>query len=349
MTLQLKNIYVTKEKNQILRGINLDVPTGSFYIIIGPTGSGKTTLLRTAGLLEKPESGKILFQDNPVPTNTKQFLQTRRKIVTMFQDPVMFKGTVESNIAWGLTIRKESKATIQKKVTRILEFVDLKGYEKRRALTLSGGETRRVALARALVLEPELLILDEPTTSLDPALKRDLLSKIREMHARSGITFLMATHDFAEALSVGTEGAVIKDGQIAQSGSIEEILFKPNSQFMASFTGTRNIFPADFRGTTARIGEVTFTCAEEKRGSGFLVIPPEVIVLSKEAHVTSERNRFIGIVKSLKRNGINWDVTVEISNLAIIAHITTGALNELSIAEGSPIHLSFKASSIHIF
>ena len=349
MTLQLKNIIQEKDSRAILNGVSLDVPKGSFFVLMGPTGCGKTTLLRIAGLLDKPNSGQILFNGENLPRKGKSLLQVKRKIATMFQSPVMFRGTVSSNIGWGLKLRGIKKTETDRRIQKILEFVGLAGFEGRDASTLSGGERRRAALARALVLSPELLILDEPTTSLDPSFKRDLLARIKEIHAITGTTFLMATHDFTDALAVGTVGAVMRDGLVEQSGSMDQILFRPQNQFMASFTGLRNVFPAEFKGAEADVKQLTLTHSGHKLGHGFLAVPPEVIVLSLSPNVTSERNRFEGLVSAVERNGTNWEVTVDVAGVPIIAAITTGALDELGISPGSGIHLSFKASSVHLF
>ncbi|MCK5785140.1 MAG: ABC transporter ATP-binding protein [Candidatus Sabulitectum sp.] len=351
MILQLKDIQLTREKNRILNGVSLDIAEGCFFVLMGPTGCGKTTLLRLAGLLERPDSGDILFNGSVVPRRGSELLKTRRRVATMFQSPVMFRGTVFSNIAWGLKIRRIPQSEMVNRVEQILELAGLSGFGERDASTLSGGEMRRTALARALVLEPDLLILDEPTTSLDPAFKRDLLTRIKEIHAETGTTFLMATHDFTDALAVGTRGAVMRGGLIEQTGSMDEILFKPENHFMASFTGMRNIFPAEFSGSEARVGEldVAHSGKGDKTGHGFLAIPPEAVVLSLSTRVTSERNRFTGTVSSIERHGTNWDVVVAVADLSLTVAITTGALDELSISSGSRIHISFKASAVRLF
>lgn len=349
MILQMKNIHLKKEKSRILRGVSINVPEGSFFVLMGPTGCGKTSLLRLAGLLDKPDSGEIHFHGIPVPSKGEALFQTRRRIATMFQSPVMFSGTVWSNVSWGLKIRGISKTEVVRRVEQILDFTGLENFAQRDASTLSGGERRRTALARALVLNPELLILDEPTTSLDPSFKRDLLGRLNDIHSRTGTTILMATHDFTDALAVGTIGAVMRDGLVTQAGSIDELLFKPENSFMASFTGMRNIFPAEFTGSMARVGEVDVAHAGNRNGHGFLAIPPESIVLALSKKVTSERNRLTGIVKSVERSGINWDVVVEVADISLTVAITTGALNELSVTTGSSIYLSFKASAVHLF
>ena len=349
MILQLKDIQQRKSGNNILKGVSIEVPEGSFFVLMGPTGCGKTSLLRIAGLLDTPASGDIFFKGKKLSSRKKELLHTRRQIASMFQSPVMFRGSVSSNVGWGLKIRGVKKPEIARRTEKVLEFVGLSGFAGRDASTLSGGERRRTALARALILEPELLVLDEPGTSLDPAFKRDLLKRIKEIHRETGTTFVMATHDFTDALAVGTMGAVMRNGLIEQSGMMDEILFKPENKFMASFTGVRNIFPADFEESEARVRQLTVTHSSLKQGHGFLAIPPEVIVLSLSPNLTSERNRFKGTVKSIERNGANWDVTVEVSSIPIIVAITTGALEELEVAPGRDIHLSFKASAVHVF
>ncbi len=349
MKLQMKNISQAKEGNKILNGVSIDLPKGCFFVLMGPTGCGKTSLLRIAGLLDKPESGTILLNGKVIPAKGKSLLKTRRRIATMFQSPVMFRGTVFSNIAWGLKIRGLEQNIINRRVEKIMEFTGLNGFAQRDASTLSGGEQRRTALARALVLEPELLILDEPTTSLDPTFKRDLLGRIKQIHSITGTTFMMATHDFTDALAVGTMGAVMRDGVVEQSGNMDDLLFKPENKFMASFTGVRNILPVEFKGSDAHSGRLTVRHSGVRSGHGFLAIPPEVIVLALSPSITSERNHFRGVVKSIHRNGINWDVVVIVSEVSLCVALTTGALNELAITQGSSVHLSFKASAVHLF
>jgi len=349
MILQLDSIVKKKGKNSILHGVSVQIPQSSFFVLMGPTGSGKTTLLRVAGLMDKPDSGSIVFQGKPVPGNRRELLKTRRKMAIMFQNPVMFRGTVRSNIAWGLGIRGVSGREAAIRIDKALELVGLGDFAERNASTLSGGELRRAALARVLVLEPDLLIMDEPTTSLHPSFKTDLLRRIKEIHAETGSTFLIATHDFTDALAAGTEGAVLRNGLIEQTGSLNDILFSPKNRFMASFTGMRNIYPVEFSGSEAELGGLKVKHTGERTGHGFLAVPPEVIVVSLTETVTSERNRFAGRVKAVERKGTNWDVTVEVSGVEFIAAVTTGALSEIAVSPGSLVHISFKASAVHLF
>ncbi len=349
MILELENICQTKNGQQILSNINLTVSENTFFVIMGPTGCGKTTLLRVAGLLDKPSSGRVMYSGEPILYRGKKRLQTRRKMVTVFQRPVLFRGSVFSNVEWGLRIRGIPRSEVDRRVSRVLEMVDLEGYVNRDSGTLSGGELQRVALARALVIEPEILILDEPTTSLDPALRLSLLRRLRDLHSGAGITFIIATHDFTDALSLGTTGAVMSNGRIEQIGTIDEIFYSPSTPSLASFVGMKNVFPAEFTENGAIAEELLVKHTSDKRGHGFLAIPPEAIVVSRETTVTSERNHFAGTIISVERTGSIFSISVDCRNLVIIASVTRSALSDLNLITGQDVYISFKASAVHVF
>ena len=349
MILKLESVTRSKGGNRILNGISLNVHKGDFFVLMGPTGCGKTTTLRIAGLLDPPDSGSVLFRGISTRQPERKLLPVRRKMAMVFQSPVMFSGTVYFNIAWGLRIRGIPEEVIRHRVDAITELAGLQGLLERNTESLSGGEQKRVALARAMILEPELLILDEPTTSLHLSFKKELLEKIRELHRETGTTILMATHDFQDALFLGTSGAVMNNGTIEQSGSMESILFNPQSNFMADFTGAGNVIPVHFHGDTAVSGDLRVKHTGNRNGAGCIAIPPEVIVLSTTPGVTSERNRFTGTVTDMNRQGRTWSVTVDVSGTLLDSAVTQGALDELEIRKGSTVYLSFKANAVRVF
>ncbi len=349
MILELENISQRKNGQRILSDVNLSFSKGAFFVLMGPTGCGKTTLLRVAGLLDKPSFGRMKYQSEPIPHRGKERLHVRRRMATVFQRPVLFRGSVFSNVEWGLRIRGISEDEISRKVSQVLVMVDLEGYGDRDSSTLSGGELQRVALARALVIEPSILILDEPTTSLDPNLRFNLLRRLKDLHSETGITFIMATHDFTDALSLGTTGAVMRNGRIEQTGTIDEIFYSPSTPFMASFVGMKNVFPAEFSEDGAIVEDLLIRHTSNKRGHGFLAIPPGAIVVSRETTVTSERNHFAGTIICIEREGSIFSISVNCGNLLMISSVTRSALSELDLTEGQDIHISFKASAVHVF
>ncbi len=349
MIMELRRVSQVRSRTVILRSIDLAVPEGSFFVLMGPTGCGKTTLLRIAGLIDRSSSGAVVYRGVPVPGSGHARLAVRRKIVTLFQRPVLFKGTVRSNVEWGLRIRGIKGSEASDRASEALEMVGLLELGERDGSTLSGGELQRTALARALVIRPEVLLLDEPTSSIDPELRRNMIRRIAELHSRTGITFLMATHDFTEALSLGTAGAVMRGGSIEQSGSMDELFNNPRNHFMASFVGFRNIHPAVFSGNGAAVGELNVLHTGSRQGPGFLAVQPESIVISKEASVTSERNRFKGIVASVLRAGATLEVEVDCSGITFVSSLTRESVEELGIDTGKEVFVSFKASSVHLF
>jgi len=219
---------------EILSKINLTADRGEILGLIGPTGSGKTTLLRLVNLLDEPSSGRILFKGREVSGRPeKEQLCARRKMAMVFQKPVMFKASVEENVSYGLRMRGSVDATdasdvcarkmsIKEKVEEALAAVGLSGYEGRDANTLSGGETQRIALARALVLEPELLLLDEPTANLDPGSAASIDSLLQTL-AKSRTAVILATHNMEQCRKLAGRVAVLQSGRLVALGRSEEI------------------------------------------------------------------------------------------------------------------------------
>jgi len=208
---------------EILSKINLTVERGEILGLIGPTGSGKTTLLRLVNLLDEPSSGRILFEGREVTGKPeKEQLRARRKMAMVFQKPVMFKASVEENVSYGLRVRGSVDATVREKVEEALAAVGLSGYEGRDANTLSGGETQRIALARALVLAPELLLLDEPTANLDPGSAASIDSLLQTL-AKSRTAVILATHNMEQCRKLAGRVAVLQSGRLVALGRSEEI------------------------------------------------------------------------------------------------------------------------------
>ncbi len=223
--------------HKVVDGISLNVPKGCFYSLLGPSGCGKTTILRMIAGFAEPDSGEINL-------NGKRLNGLRpyeRPVTTVFQSYALFPHlTAAENIAFGLERRGEKPAEIAPKVKRMLELVGLEHRADRVPANLSGGEKQRTALARALVVEPELLLLDEPLSALDPALRKRVRLELKQLQKQLGITFLFITHDQEEALSLSDQIAVMNKGKIEQIGTPQEIYLAPATRFVAGFLGAVN-------------------------------------------------------------------------------------------------------------
>jgi spermidine/putrescine transport system ATP-binding protein len=233
--LELRELVKEFPNHRAVNGISLEVPRGGFYSLLGPSGCGKTTTLRLIAGFETPTSGDVLL--NGVVVNEQKPYQ--RNVSTVFQNYALFPHlTAAENIAFGL--KRKNQTGIARRVQEALELVRLAGKESRYPAQLSGGERQRVALARSLVLQPEVLLLDEPLAALDPKLRKQMRLELKEMQRRVGITFLLVTHDQEEALSMSDQLAVMNAGAIEQVGTPQDVYLRPSTRFVAGFLGAVN-------------------------------------------------------------------------------------------------------------
>jgi len=215
-------------------GVDLQVPAGQFLTLLGPSGSGKTSLLMAIAGFLRADSGVIRLGETELTSRPPE----KRNFGMVFQGYALFQHmTVEANVAFPLRVRKVDAATAAREVTKALELVDLLPLRKRLPRELSGGQQQRVALARALVFKPDILLLDEPLSALDKSLRTQLQWELKEVHRRTGMTFIYVTHDQEEALSMSDSITVLRRGKVEQSGAPDELYNSPNSKFIASFLG----------------------------------------------------------------------------------------------------------------
>lgn len=236
--LELKNIKKRFGETDVLNGITLSIKKGEFITFLGASGCGKTTTLRIIAGLEEPDSGTVFLDGKDVTS----IPPNQRDVNTVFQNYALFPHlNVEANVGYGLKIKRVPKAEIKKKVTEILELVQLTGYEKRMPSELSGGQKQRVAIARALVNSPKLLLLDEPLGALDLKLRRTMQIELKRLQKKLGITFLYITHDQEEAINMSDRIVVMKDGRFEQIGTPDEIYNHPQTSYVADFVGNANV------------------------------------------------------------------------------------------------------------
>jgi ABC-type Fe3+/spermidine/putrescine transport system ATPase subunit len=235
VVLELQEVSKHYPTHRAVNGISLSIERGEFFALLGPSGCGKTTTLRLVAGFEEPTGGEIRLNG----ANIHHLKPYQRNVSTVFQNYALFPHlTVRQNVEFGLRRRAENH--IEKRVREVLELVQLAGKESRHPSEISGGERQRVALARSLVLAPDVLLLDEPLSALDPNLRKQVRAELKDLQRRVGITFLFVTHDQEEALSMADRLGVMNDGELQQVGTPEEVYLRPKTRFVASFLGAIN-------------------------------------------------------------------------------------------------------------
>lgn len=336
--ISLENVAVSFDGEKILNDINLDIKDKEFVTFLGPSGCGKTTTLRIIGGFLKPDSGIVRF-DGKVINKLPPY---KRNVNTVFQRYALFPHlNVCDNIAFGLKIKKFSDKEIHKRVSEMLELVNLRGFEKRSIDRLSGGQQQRVAIARALVNEPKVLLLDEPLGALDLKLRKDMQTELKRIQQRLEITFIYVTHDQEEALTMSDTVVVMNNGDIQQIGSPVDIYNEPTNAFVADFIGESNILNGMMiKDLLVEISGHRFECVDYGFGENKpvdVVIRPEDICLVKpdDAHIS-------GLVRSVTFKGVHYEMVIEAYDHDWLVHSTKAA------EVGTTVGLTFDPYDIHI-
>ncbi|NDV00505.1 ABC transporter ATP-binding protein [Pseudoroseicyclus tamaricis] len=265
-----------------LKDVSLDIPAGSFTTLLGPSGSGKTTLLMSIAGFTRPDAGRILANGRDIIAMPPE----KREFGMVFQGYALFPHlTVAGNVAFALKLRRRPRAEVQERVKRALDLVQLGHLADRYPRQLSGGQQQRVALARALVFEPQVLLLDEPLSALDKSLRADLQWELKALHARLGLTFVYVTHDQEEALSMSDQIAIIRGGEVVQSGAPSALYERPKTHFIASFLGRSNYVEGRVSG---------------RNGTPAVVAGPHVLDLPPGADIPAEGNPVILAIRPEK-------------------------------------------------
>ena len=333
-----------------LRDTNLSIVRGKITALLGPSGSGKTTLLRILAGLESPTNGTILYDNNLITTGNRHIL--KQKVTMVFQKSVFFDTTVFKNIAYGLKLIGYSRIEIKDRVGEVLELVGLKGLEKRRAKKLSGGEQQRISLARALVLNTELLLLDEPTVNIDPKNVSIIEETILRVNQENKTTIVLATHNMYQAEAISQRAALILGGTIRQVGTNQEI-FGNSNRYLASFARLENVFSGISRISKENtsiidVGKnLRIEASSTKSGKITIYVRPEDIILSSKPFRSSARNIFKGRIAGISDLGSIVKLRVD-TGKEFVVQITTKSFIEMQLNVGSTVFLTFKASSVHL-
>ena len=335
--IELKNVKKSFDGNVVIDDFSLSVKKGEFVTFLGPSGCGKTTILRMLGGFELPTSGTILLDGKDI----SMLPPNMRPINTVFQKYALFPHlNVYDNIAFGLKLKKVPKKEQDEKVKKALDLVDLEGFEKRDISTLSGGQQQRIAIARAIVNEPEVLLLDESLSALDYKMRKEMQIELKNMHKRLGITFIFVTHDQEEALTMSDKVVVMADGEIQQIGTPEEIYNEPKNLFVADFIGESNIFKGVMTNhKKVRFCGTEFDCVDDYEKGMVIdaVIRPEDIVITEES-----KGQIKGEVISSDFIGTFYIVVVASGKKEIEIH------SLVNYKEGEKVGLNIAPDSIHI-
>ena len=341
-------------EREVLQDLNLSIASGEVFALIGPTGAGKTTLLRIIDLLEVPSSGEIYFDGKHIPKSGKQRLEIRRRMSFIHQKPQVFNLSVYDNIACGLRWRGEKKSRVADKVAHILEMVGLEGYKNRNARALSGGEAQRVALASALVLEPEVLLLDEPTANLDPVSTAKIEQLISHVARQRNTTMIMATHDMSQGQQLAGRIGVLLEGKLAQIGNVTDIFRSPQNEEVAHFVGMENIIEGIIVANNEGIATVNINGNAIQAVSGYpagkevyACIRPEDITLALSSTQSSARNSFQAEVTQVTYLGPLSRVEIN-CGFRLIALVTKISAEDLNLQVGKEVYATFKATGVHI-
>jgi len=352
--IKIENIIVQRGGATVLDMSEFHVQSGSIMALIGPNGAGKSTLLLTLAGLLRPQRGQIYFRGQSVDTHAGRTI-LRRNAAVVFQEPLLLSSSVYDNIALGLKFRRLRHDDIRKNVQEALDYFGISSLAKRSAKTLSGGEAKRVSLARAFAIKPRLILLDEAFNSLDPPTRETLIEDLRHILEETKITAVLALHDREETLRLAQDVAVMSGGKIIQSGTTSQIFNQPDSEFVANFVGTETILEGTVKRSNAGLMEISVAGKNIEAVGDFLpgqnvycCLRPENIIVSKKIpEKISARNVFEAKVQKIIRHGFFYKLMLD-CGFTLVAYITMPSCEDLGICEGSTIAASFKATAVHV-
>ncbi|WP_321423158.1 ATP-binding cassette domain-containing protein [uncultured Methanobacterium sp.] len=353
MFLEVKNLSVELGQFQ-LNNVNLKLEKKDYLVIIGPTGSGKSVLLETIAGFFSPDKGQVFLEGKEITDLTPE----ERGISIVYQDYILFPHmNVFENIAYGLKKKIKDKDSIETKVNNMAQLLKIDHLLGRNPETLSGGEKQRVAIARSLVVKPNILLMDEPFAALDVNTHSYLTSLIKKVIMQHQTTCIHVSHNFNDVYNLAEHVAVMKDGKILQQGTVNDVFSRPTHNFVADFVGVHNVFQGKIVGHDQSLVQVEINPKVILSSSSDLsshskevtvAIRPESIIFSNEPFVSSVRNQVKGVVETIFEVGHNIWIGVQVEDLSFIGVLTPNSCEALGIKKGREIYLSFKSLNVNL-
>ncbi len=316
--IELKHISKSFDGTVILDDLELTIHENEFVTLLGPSGCGKTTTLRLIGGFEMPDEGRIIFDGKDITS----LPPNERRLNTVFQKYALFNHmNIAENIAFGLKISGKSREYIQDKIKYALKLVNLDGFEKRSVDSLSGGQQQRIAIARAIVNEPKVLLLDEPLGALDLKMRQDMQYELIRLKNELGITFIYVTHDQEEALTMSDTIVVMNQGYIQQIGTPEDIYNEPVNAFVADFIGDSNIIDGVMvKDKLVRVRNTDLECVDTGFGTNQ---PVDVVIRPEDLMITEPSDGFFqGVITSVIFKGVHYEIEVAADGYEWLVHTT---------------------------
>jgi tungstate transport system ATP-binding protein len=353
----VRDLRVEAGGQTLLNIPHFEIYCGEVLVILGANGAGKSTLLQALAFLRTPTSGSLQFDGEKVSLHLPP-LALRRRLAVVFQEPLLFDTIVEANVASGLKLRGVTTTIIRERVTQWLERFGISHLSHRQARTLSGGEAQRVSLARAFVLEPDFLLLDEPFSALDAPTRDSLIDLFHQLQQQTQTTTLFVTHDRQEALRLASRVAVMERGAIVQVGTPEEVFSQPVNETIASFVGIETILRGTIDSQCEGFAEVDVGAGKRiavasslpPRSNVTLCLRPEEVTLlasTEEVPLSSARNYFLARVTRLLPWGSMFKVHLD-CGFPLVAFVTRPSIDILALHEGSTVTATFKATAVHV-
>ncbi|MDY6966282.1 MAG: tungstate ABC transporter ATP-binding protein WtpC [Halobacteriota archaeon] len=347
--IRIKDLY-RSWKQFSLEEINLEIGAGEYFVILGPTGAGKTLLLELIAGFYRPERGEIWINGEDVSALPPE----ERGLGFVYQDYSLFPHlTVRENIEFGLRVKKVAKEEIERQSESMMDLLGIAHLKDRHPNTLSGGEQQKTAIARALILKPKILLLDEPLSALDARTKAVMQEELRLIHKNSDITIVHVTHDQTEAMILAGKIGVMMGGRIVQTGTVREIFNRPKDREIADFVGVENVLDGVVKGDEYGVAIIdvghfeicSVSSVSSERGKVHVFIRPEDIVLSKKSQKTSARNNIKSKIAKVTNLGAIAKIELD---CGLIAFTTKRSVEDIGLDEGEDVYASFKATAVHV-